>query len=167
MRWIKGISLVIWTVGATQHFESLGWKMHTCEYCSPHQATNTEPQERQEKQSPALLCLQHPGRPAETCLVGLKSAGDIFCFFLSSKYKTMRPRALKGPKTDTDRNQKANANNGDKIHSGLLQNLHFIFYFLFLFLLLLLFYFSSFYLVLFVCLISLFGFLCSPFHIAS
>ena len=49
-----------------------------------------------------------------TCLACFKSAGGflffIFLFFPSS-VKTIRPGAVKGQKTDPERDQKANANN--------------------------------------------------------
>ena len=120
-----------------QHSEGLGWRLCTCQYCSPILAPIlapilTKPQERRKPK----LSLRLPAaarKTRRTGLAGLKSPGG-FPTLTSPQMKhnktwSCERQRTKEPKTEPERGQKANANwETDKFHFAnyTLQNLHFI-----------------------------------------
>ena len=132
----------MWTVGRVPYSEGLGWRLDSYEYCSPSRGPTAEPQngikqnQKQNQNQKMESNLPLPGAFSRTCLLGFKSEGGCFIFFnfFSSKCKKIRCETVKGSKTNPERDHKANANNWDKFHVTILQDLYFIIYFLFLFL---------------------------------
>ena len=103
--------------------EGMGWKLGTCDYCSPDWHPHPYGTTGKEKQSPATHCLQELGRSAKLARQASTISRKLYLFF---KCNTVRPRVKRKPETVPERSQEANTKSWDKFHLVLHQNLHVI-----------------------------------------